>query len=74
MNYGQKYGSLIKIKVENMREQHTALLDEPTMVPEQPAQSKEKQPYGIVTVAMGLVLKLYLRASAQRKLSKVVKR
>ncbi len=41
MNYGQKYGSLIKIKVENMREQHTALLDEPTMVPEQPAQSKK---------------------------------
>ena len=57
-----------------MREQHTALLDEPTMVPEQPAQSKEKQPYGIVTVAMGSVLKLYLRALAQRKLSKVVKR
>ena len=45
------------IKVENMREQHTALLDEPTMVPEQPAQSKEKQPYGIVTVAMGSGIK-----------------
>ncbi|MGQ0421911.1 hypothetical protein ACT4US_26900, partial [Bacillus sp. HC-Mk] len=42
---------------ENMREQHTALLDEPTMVPEQPAQSKEKQPYGIVTVAMGSGIK-----------------
>lgn len=40
-----------------MREQHTALLDEPTMVPEQPAQSKEKQPYGIVTVAMGSGIK-----------------
>ncbi|MFH7831623.1 DAK2 domain-containing protein [Bacillus luti] len=57
MNYGQRYGSLIKIKVENMREQHTALLDEPTMMPEQPSQSKEKQPYGIVTVAMGSGIK-----------------
>lgn len=74
MNYGQRYGSLIKIKVENMREQHTALLDEPAMMPEPTSQSKEKQPYGIVTVAMDLVSKLYLRALARRKLSKVAKR
>ena len=57
MNYGQHYGSLIKIKVENMREQHTALLDEPTMVPEQTNQPIEKQQYGIVTVAMGSGIK-----------------
>lgn len=57
MNYGQRYGSLIKIKVENMREQHTALLDEPAMMPEPTSQSKEKQPYGIVTVAMGSGIK-----------------
>ena len=74
MNYGQRYGSLIKIKVENMREQHTALLDEPAMMPEPTSQSKEKQPYGIVTVAMGSALKLYLKALARRKLSKVAKR
>ena len=57
MNYGQRYGSLIKIKAENMREQHTALLDEPAMMPEPTSQSKEKQPYGIVTVAMGSGIK-----------------
>ena len=57
MNYGQRYGSLIKIKVENMREQHTALLDEPAMMPEPTSQPKEKQPYGIVTVAMGSGIK-----------------
>ena len=40
MNYGQRYGSLIKIKVENMREQHTALLDEPAMMLNQLASLK----------------------------------
>ena len=67
MNYGQHYGSLIKIKIENMREQHTAILDEPTMVPEANNQPKEKQPYGIVTVAMGRGIKNYLKALVQRK-------
>ncbi|WP_459499815.1 DAK2 domain-containing protein [Bacillus sp. C1] len=58
MNYGQRYGSLIKIKVENMREQHTALLDEPTApMREEVKEQKEKQPYGIVTVAMGSGIK-----------------
>lgn len=57
MNYGQRYGSLIKIKVENMREQHTALLDGPTPMHEEVKEQKEKQPYGIVTVAMGSGIK-----------------
>ena len=57
MNYGQRYGSLINIKVENMREQHTALLDEPAVMHEEVKQSAEKQPYGIVTVAMGSGIK-----------------
>ena len=26
LDYGQKYGSLIKIKIENMREQHSAIV------------------------------------------------
>lgn len=56
MNYGQRYGSLINIKVENMREQHTALLDEPAVYTEV-QKSTEKQPYGIVTVAMGSGIK-----------------
>lgn len=53
LNYGQSYGSLIKMKVDNMREQHTAIVG----VQEQPAaetgRAKEKQAYGIVSVAMG---------------------
>ncbi|MCM3736173.1 DAK2 domain-containing protein [Bacillus cytotoxicus] len=57
MNYGQRYGSLIKIKVENMREQHTALLDEPAAMHVEVKQPAEKQPYGIITVAMGSGIK-----------------
>ena len=26
LNYGQQYGSLIKMKIENMREQHTSIV------------------------------------------------
>ena len=31
LNYGQQYGSLIKMKIENMREQHTAIVGEKTV-------------------------------------------
>ncbi|WP_392456220.1 DAK2 domain-containing protein [Chryseomicrobium aureum] len=48
LNYGQQYGDLIKIKIENMREQHTDI------VGDKPKQTKEvKHPYAVVTVAMG---------------------
>lgn len=48
---GQKYGSLIKIKVDNMREQHSAIVND---TPQAPAkQQKAKVPYAIVTIAMG---------------------
>lgn len=48
LSYGQQYGELIKIKIENMREQHTDI------VGEQPKASKKtKHPYAVVTVAMG---------------------
>ncbi|MGG1418597.1 DAK2 domain-containing protein [Bacillus subtilis] len=52
LNYAQHYGELIKIKIENMREQHTSIISQdskPTDNETPPA----KQPYGIVTVAMG---------------------
>ncbi|MFS0782346.1 DAK2 domain-containing protein [Bacillus sp. 1P06AnD] len=53
LNYGQKFGSLIKIKVDNMREQHSSIVGK-TQAPviEKPAQ-KKKEEFGIVTVAMG---------------------
>ena len=44
---GQKYGSLMKIKVDNMREQHSAIVNDAA-----PAK-KEKVPYAVVTIAMG---------------------
>lgn len=48
--YGHQYGSLVKIKVDNMRLQHTAIVGE-----EKAAAPKEvkKAPYAIVTVALG---------------------
>jgi hypothetical protein len=53
MTLGQRYGSLINMKIENMREQHTALVGNG----EQKEKSKEKAEYGILTVAMGSGLK-----------------
>ncbi|MCY9032460.1 DAK2 domain-containing protein [Bacillus inaquosorum] len=52
LNYAQHYGELIKIKIENMREQHTSIISQES----KPAENEKppaKQPYGIVTVAMG---------------------
>ncbi|MEC5223009.1 DAK2 domain-containing protein [Bacillus licheniformis] len=49
MTYAQKYGSLINMKIENMREQHSAILSQN----KQETAPADKQPYGIVTVAMG---------------------
>ncbi|UOR12770.1 DAK2 domain-containing protein [Halobacillus amylolyticus] len=46
MNLGQQYGSLINMKIENMREQHTSIVGDKT-------KPKEKAEYGIVTVVMG---------------------
>ncbi len=53
LSIGQRHGSLINMKIENMREQHTAIVGdkEPKKV------SKEKAEFGIVTVAMGSGLK-----------------
>ncbi|MBC1924265.1 DAK2 domain-containing protein [Listeria innocua] len=51
LNYGQQYGSLLKMKVENMREQHNEI------VGDDKAPAKEKAPYGIVTVSAGEGLK-----------------
>lgn len=52
LNEGQKYGSLIKIKVDNMREQHSAIVNAPEKTK---AENKagEKHPYAVVAVAMG---------------------
>lgn len=47
LNYGEKYGTLLKIKIENMREQHQAI------VGEEAAAVAEKTKYGIVSISAG---------------------
>jgi len=50
--FGQQYGDLIKIKIENMRQQHAEIVgDDYKREVTQPA--VKKTPYAVVTVAMG---------------------
>ncbi|TDL89674.1 DAK2 domain-containing protein [Vibrio vulnificus] len=51
LNYGQQYGSLIKMKIDNMREQHTAIVGETNTPLQTKPPTKEK--YAVVSVAMG---------------------
>lgn len=55
LSYGQRYGNLINMKIENMRLQHTNILDEDSShaVNTQAEKPAEKLEYGIVTVSMG---------------------
>ncbi|PLR97323.1 DAK2 domain-containing protein [Bacillus sp. T33-2] len=54
LSYGQKYGSLIKMKIENMREQHSSIVGETSPLRTDAKEAKkEKQEYGIITVSMG---------------------
>ncbi len=55
LSYGQRYGSLINMKIENMRQQHSNIVGETrtALVSDHPDTPKEKQEYGIVTVSMG---------------------
>lgn len=58
LTFAQQYGELTGIKIENMREQHTAILER-EMLPQQaapvtaPKPPQEKKPHGIVSVAVG---------------------
>ncbi len=54
MNFGQKFGSLMKIKVDNMREQHRSL-DEGSAdsKPAEKAQPKEVKETAVISVAAG---------------------
>lgn len=48
-NLGQRFGSFINLKVENMREQHSNIVGKPGKEPV----AKEKAKLGVVAVAMG---------------------
>lgn len=49
MTYGQNFGSLINIDIENMREQHSKIMAE--------SKPKQKGKFAIITVAMGSGIK-----------------
>ncbi|WP_338594879.1 DAK2 domain-containing protein [Bacillus safensis] len=49
LSYAQRYGSLINMKIENMREQHSSIVNEER----EHAPAAEKQRFGVVSVAMG---------------------
>ncbi|WEZ15282.1 DAK2 domain-containing protein [Bacillus safensis] len=55
LSYAQRYGSLINMKIENMREQHSSIVNEEREhAPAAPkAPVAEKQRFGVVSVAMG---------------------
>ena len=55
LSYAQRYGSLINMKIENMREQHSSIVnEEKDHSPAAPkATATEKQRFGVVSVAMG---------------------
>jgi len=55
LSYGQKYGNLINMKIENMRQQHTNIVGEQqsATVADRHKSAKEQQEYGIVAVSMG---------------------
>lgn len=56
ITYGHKFGDLIKVKVDNMREQHAKIVEEDHAQGTDSLrheQQKEKLDYGIVTVSMG---------------------
>ncbi|MED3964717.1 DAK2 domain-containing protein [Niallia taxi] len=54
LTFGQNYGNLIKMKIENMREQHSSLIEGSKESFDAPIPATEEQKeYGIVTVSMG---------------------
>ncbi|QSB48247.1 DAK2 domain-containing protein [Parageobacillus toebii] len=53
LTYGQKYGSLINIKIENMRQQHANIVNQERNATSSASKAKQKEKYGIVTIAMG---------------------
>ncbi|MCF6137066.1 DAK2 domain-containing protein [Pseudalkalibacillus berkeleyi] len=53
LTLAQTYGDLINIKIENMREQHSAILESDHQPAEKVKVQAKKKPFGIITVSMG---------------------
>ncbi|MEY8446103.1 DAK2 domain-containing protein [Enterococcus ratti] len=53
LNYGQRFGSLIKVKVDNMRLQHETILEHDVKTQDVALRKTTRVPYGIVAIAAG---------------------
>ncbi|WP_062105112.1 DAK2 domain-containing protein [Bacillus niameyensis] len=53
LSYGQQYGSLINMKIENMREQHSSIIEADKTHHNVSKKPTEKQPFAIIAVSMG---------------------
>ena len=52
LNFAQKYGEFLKLKIENMKEQHSTIVAEASHTM-QPTKEVEKKEYGIIAVCSG---------------------
>ena len=57
MNYGQKFGSLVKIKVDNMRLQHETILEHDQQGAKPAPVKRPRTPFAIIAIAAGEGLK-----------------
>lgn len=53
LTYGQQFGEFVKIKVENMSEQHTHLIEEDAKAKEDEIKKQPKKPFGLISVGAG---------------------
>lgn len=51
LNYGQKFGSLMKVKVDNMRMQHETILEQDQQSGKE--EPKKRVPFGVIAIAAG---------------------
>lgn len=53
LTYAQQFGDFVKIKVENMSEQHTHLIEEDAKAKEDEIKKQPKKPFGLISVGAG---------------------
>lgn len=53
LTYAQQFGEFVKIKVENMSEQHTHLIEEDSKAKEDEIKKQPKKPFGLISVGAG---------------------
>lgn len=53
LTYAQQFGKFVKIKVENMSEQHTHLIEEDAKAKEDEIKKQPKKPFGLISVGAG---------------------